>query len=69
MKKSIKILVKKLSSDPDGKLSGGFSSIKGGFKSFVASAASTNDGCTNELKCSVATNVGKGCTNNHICNP
>lgn len=67
MKKSIKILVEKLEQDQHGKLSGGFSAIKGGFKSFANSAVSTNDGCTNEIRCSATTNTGSGCTNSFSC--
>lgn len=67
MKKSIKILVKKLEQDQHGKLTGGFSAIKGGFKSFaIRDLESTNESCTNKIGCSQTTN-NNSCTNSFSC--
>lgn len=67
MKKDIKILVRKLSQDQKGKLSGGFAAIKGGFQSFSRSLTLTNDGCTNSGNCNTDTNIGAICAGNRVC--
>lgn len=67
MKRSIKILVKKLEQDKQGNLKGGFSAIKGGFKTFQASSVqSTNTSCTNTTACAFTTNVNP-CVNTGTC--
>ncbi len=58
MKKSIQKLVFQLQSENDGKLSGGFGSIKGGMSLLLLS---TNPSCTNRRGCD-GTNTGV-CTN------
>jgi len=56
-KKSVKLVVKKLELDKDGYLTGGFSAIKGGFKSLdLSGIESTNLECTNTLLCKDTTN-------------
>jgi len=61
-KKSVKLVVKKLELDKDGYLTGGFSAIKGGFKSLdLSGIESTNLNCTNTASCRNTTN--KDCTN------
>ena len=64
MNKSIKILVEKLEENREGGLKGGFSAIKGGFRTFDASGAdSTNGRCSNTTACGSTTNV-TSCSNN-----
>lgn len=66
MKKSIKILVNKLEQDQQGNLKGGFSAIKGGFKTFQTSVLSTNENCTNAVGCVDTTNKSP-CVNQKSC--
>lgn len=67
MKKSIKILVKKLQQDPNGNLKGGFSAVKGGFKSMSMSGLNfSNEVCSNTIACSHTTNT-TACTNTFSC--
>ena len=67
MEKSIKILVKKLHQNEGGGLSGGFMTIKGGFKVFesVTTLRSVNSNCTNVTSCAEGTNNCGG--NLHTC--
>lgn len=60
-KTKLKFLVSKLEENQDGKLTGGFSAIKGGFRSFDA-PFSDNGRCTNSTDCANTTNSGP-CTN------
>ena len=67
MKKTIKILTEKmakLQEQKDGTLQGGFASIRGGFNTFD----STNESCSNTVKCTQSTNTGDPhCSNTGTC--
>ncbi|QES91065.1 hypothetical protein [Rhizosphaericola mali] len=67
MKKTIKVLVEKmdkLKEKNNGKLEGGFTSIRGGFKE--NNILSTNPFCTNSNDCTHSTNT-LDCTNSKLC--
>ncbi|GEM68050.1 hypothetical protein SMI01S_16560 [Sphingobacterium mizutaii NBRC 14946 = DSM 11724] len=65
MKKSIKVLIEKLDENEKGEFTGGFGSIKGGFRQLSASLFSSNPGCTNPGDCRGSTNPM--CTNTGTC--
>ncbi|QES91066.1 hypothetical protein [Rhizosphaericola mali] len=72
MKKTIKVLVEKmdkLKEKNNGKLEGGFTSIKGGFNNILISTNIGNGtGCTNSGDCTQTTNSGTPtCTNTKTC--
>ncbi|PVH24397.1 hypothetical protein [Sphingobacterium corticibacter] len=67
MKKSINVLVEKLTENEKGQFTGGFGSIKGGFNIGENLMPSDNPGdCVNGGDCSSSSNGGK-CTNSRIC--
>lgn len=63
MEKGIKILVEKLLQDQDGKLSGGFATVKGGFRELTTTVNSLS--CTNSSS-SCSTNPPQ-CMNTVAC--
>ena len=68
MKKTIKILAEKmkdLQEQKDGKLQGGFASIKGGFHA-ADDGTNVSIGYTNTHNCLASTNL-YGCTNSGVC--
>jgi hypothetical protein len=77
MKKSIKTLISKLEVSEDGKVKGGFKSIRGGSTSLERLAnndkcnnqntcSSNNDACSNGVNCTNANN-STNCTNTMSC--
>jgi len=74
MKKNVENLVKKILQTSDGKLQGGFLSIKGGMSLLPVSnskcsntdCSNTNVSCTNDWHCDNTANSA-GCTNSWTC--
>ena len=80
MKKTIQQLLNQLGTDHEGKLTGGFTSIKGGYSALVVSQNQTCDNgkgstcsgtntsnCTNSGDCTKSTNNAGTCTNTTNC--
>jgi hypothetical protein len=65
MSKKIESLIKKLSENGVGFITGGFANIRGGASN---SDCTNSDGCVNPKDCSKSTNTGpKVCDNQHTC--
>jgi hypothetical protein len=77
MKKDLKNLMRRLSESPEGKMQGGFGSIRGGVESILSTnqtkctnsrCSGTNENiCTNQVDCENATNKSTSCSNEAYC--
>jgi hypothetical protein len=78
MKKTLKDLVAKLQETADGKVNGGFGSIRGGREALVGvnsqncvnegTCSGTNENvCVNKFKCGDSTNKTRNCSNEFSC--